>query len=160
MWIVVVVVILLGGWYWYSSMQGQPAAPSEAAGSGTQIPPTDGSYYTPDNLLLGTDGTTTLGTYLVGSNGMTLYTYAKDTKGVSNCAGTCAQNWPPYLIASTDALANLEYDVTGTAGTITRADGTMQVIYDGMPLYFYAKDIQSGDTNGQNVGGVWSVVKP
>jgi len=43
--------------------------------------------------------------------------------------------------------------VTGQLGTLTRADGTTQVTYNGMPLYYWFKDAQPGDTTGQNVGG-------
>jgi predicted lipoprotein with Yx(FWY)xxD motif len=32
--------------------------------------------------------------------------------------------------------------------------------YKGLPLYFYEDDADSGDVNGDNVGGVWHVVKP
>lgn len=50
--------------------------------------------------------------------------------------------------------------MTGALATITRADGTTQVTYDGHPLYYYAADVQAGDTNGEGVGGVWHVAKP
>jgi hypothetical protein len=48
--------------------------------------------------------------------------------------------------------------VTGTLGTITRSDGTMQATYDGHPLYTYAGDSAPGQNkgNGLNVsGGLW-----
>ncbi len=32
--------------------------------------------------------------------GMTLYTFDKDEKGVSNCNGKCATNWPPLKAAA------------------------------------------------------------
>jgi predicted lipoprotein with Yx(FWY)xxD motif len=44
--------------------------------------------------------------------------------------------------------------------TITRADGSAQLTYKGMPLYFWKSDVKPGDTTGNGVGGVWSVVKP
>ena len=37
-------------------------------------------------------------------------------------------------------------------------DGTIQVTYNGLPLYRFQGDKQPGDTNGQGVGGLWSVV--
>ena len=49
---------------------------------------------------------------------------------------------------------------TGVIGTTQRANGTLQVTYNGEPLYFYSKDAAPGDVNGQNVGGVWFVVNP
>ena len=45
-------------------------------------------------------------------------------------------------------------------GTTTRKDGTLQVTYNGMPLYYYAKDTVAGDVNGQEVGDVWYVIAP
>ncbi|GBF08048.1 hypothetical protein DAERI_210044 [Deinococcus aerius] len=99
----------------------------------------------------------TLGKGLVAANGMTLYLYTKDTKNVSNCYDQCAVAWPPLLTA---------YQPTGSAevqkhlGTTTRKDGSMQVTYDGKPLYFWVRDQKPGDTTGQNVGGVWFIVQP
>lgn len=39
--------------------------------------------------------------------------------------------------------------------TTTRTDGSIQVTYNGWPLYYYAKDAKPGDILGQNGGGVW-----
>ena len=90
---------------------------------------------------------------------MMLYKYTKDSKGVSNCVGACAVNWPPYTVPAGSVL-NLQAGVTGMISTITRADGTLQVAYNGVPLYYWKDDKKPGDTTGQNVGGVWFVVKP
>jgi hypothetical protein len=46
---------------------------------------------------------------------------------------------------------------TDTFGTITRSDGTTQVTYNRMPLYYYSGDSAAGDTNGQGKLGVWFV---
>lgn len=43
-------------------------------------------------------------------------------------------------------------------GTLQRKDGTMQVTYNGSPLFYYAKDQAPGDTTGQGVRDVWYVV--
>jgi predicted lipoprotein with Yx(FWY)xxD motif len=43
-------------------------------------------------------------------------------------------------------------------GTITRDDGTVQVTYNGHPLYVFAADTAPGQTNGQGSGGVWFLV--
>ena len=46
-------------------------------------------------------------------------------------------------------------------GTITRADGTMQLTYDGHPLYYFTADTAGGTANGQGVkafGAEWYVV--
>jgi predicted lipoprotein with Yx(FWY)xxD motif len=110
-------------------------------------------------LALKTGTSSTLGTYLTAANGMTLYMYTKDTPGVSNCTGTCATAWTPYTVSVPDGLVG-SLGISGQIGTIARADGTMQLTYNNKPLYFWQKDKKAGDTTGQNVGGVWFVVKP
>ncbi len=94
------------------------------------------------------------GDYLAGPSGMTLYTYDKDTTGVSNCYGGCATTWPPYIARA--AASSLPASVT----TVNRTDGTIIYAYKGMPVYYYAKDTKSGDIMGDGVGGVWHLVKP
>jgi len=94
----------------------------------------------------------TLGAILTTSNGLTLYTYAKDTPGKSVCNDKCAVNWPPLL---SDAAPTAPDGATGTFGVIKRDDGSSQVTYNNMPLYTYFKDTDPGDTYGQDVGDVW-----
>ena len=98
-----------------------------------------------------------LGRFLTDGAGKTLYQFARDTRDTSNCTGECAQNWPPFT-APTGPLA-APPTVTGTLGTLNRPDGTRQVSYNGLPLYYFARDVNPGDTNGANVAN-WSVVKP
>ncbi|MFM2068094.1 MAG: hypothetical protein RLZZ584_3003 [Pseudomonadota bacterium] len=92
---------------------------------------------------------------LVGSNGMTLYTFDKDTagSGKSMCNGPCATNWPP-LMAATWAGSNGDWSV------VTRDDGTRQWAYKGKPVYFWIKDQKAGDRSGDGVNNVWHVARP
>ncbi len=99
-----------------------------------------------------------VGSFLVGGNGMTLYTFSNDTPGVSNCNGGCATNWPPLVTTSTPTGGN-GVDAS-KLGTITRADGSKQVTYNNLPLYFYTGDGKPGDTTGQGVNSVWYVAAP
>ena len=91
------------------------------------------------------------GTLMVATaNQMTLYTFDKDVagSGTSNCTGGCLTNWPALTVAAGDTPTG-GAGVTGTLGTITRADnGAHQVTYNGLPLYFFANDKAPGDTNG------------
>ncbi len=96
--------------------------------------------------------TTSLGQVLVGPNGMTLYIHNGDSATSSTCTGGCATAWPPLVVAS-GQTASLASGVTGTLGTLTRADGTVQVTFNGMPLYGWQGDKAPGDTTGQNVNG-------
>ncbi len=101
----------------------------------------------------------TMGKILTDGNGMTLYLFLKDTENTSNCYDGCATNWPPLLVSDGETPTAGD-GVSGVLGTTTRTDGTVQVTYNGMPLYFFAADAQPGDVNGQNVKDVWYVVHP
>jgi predicted lipoprotein with Yx(FWY)xxD motif len=92
---------------------------------------------------------------LVGANGMTLYTFDKDTagSGKSACTGPCATNWPPLMAADADAAS-------GDWSVVTRDDGKKQWAMKGKPLYFWAKDGKPGDKTGDGVLGVWHSAKP
>jgi predicted lipoprotein with Yx(FWY)xxD motif len=94
---------------------------------------------------------------LVGSNGMTLYTFANDEPNWSNCIGDCITNWPPLAFA-TESPVIASSGISGALGTTLRADNTYQVTFNTRPLYFFANDAAPGDTNGDGAGGVWSVV--
>lgn len=86
-----------------------------------------------------------------GEGDKTLYTYDKDAGGASACYQQCATNWPPYLAGSDTAM---EEGWT----TVQRADGTMQMAYDGKPTYYYIGDAKPGDVTGDGKGGVWHVL--
>ena len=91
-------------------------------------------------------------TVLTNAGGFTVYSFGPDTPTMSNCNGTCAQNWPPVKGPVTAA------GVKGTFGTITRSDGSTQATFDGHPLYTFVGDTAPGQAkgNGLNVaGGLW-----
>lgn len=79
-----------------------------------------------------------------------LYTYANDTAVASDCYDECAIAWPPFLV-------DYPEDVSGEYSTIERIDGTLQVTYNGKPLYTYAPDPVNKVT-GDGKDGVWDVV--
>jgi predicted lipoprotein with Yx(FWY)xxD motif len=99
-----------------------------------------------------------LGSFLVDDKGMTLYLFTKDTANTSNCYDKCATAWPP-LITTGKPVASTGVDAS-MLGTTTRKDGSIQVTYNGWPLYYYEKDKAAGDVVGQDVGNVWFVVSP
>ncbi len=101
----------------------------------------------------------TLGGYLAGADGRSLYVFMKDTGGTSACSSDCAASWPPLTaLSSGDVTAGA--GVTGSLATITRQDGTLQVTLAGRPLYYFAADAAAGDVTGQGVGGVWFLASP
>ena len=92
---------------------------------------------------------------LVGANGMTLYTFDKDTagSGKSACNGGCATNWPPFMAADSDKPS-------GDFTIVTRDDGKKQWAAKGWPLYYWVKDTKPGDKTGDGVNGTWKTAKP
>jgi predicted lipoprotein with Yx(FWY)xxD motif len=123
-----------------------------SASSTSSTPPAAGSG------SASTVKTTTISgaTVLTNASGFTLYWFAPDTSTTSKCNGSCATFWPPVKGPATAGAG-----VTGTLGTITRSDGSVQATYDGHPLYTYKGDTAPGQAkgNGLNIsGGVWHEV--
>ncbi len=96
-------------------------------------------------------------TYLVDGMGKTLYKFASDKPGVSNCSGACSNNWPAFYAENIVAPSTLN---TSDFGVITNSAGTEQTTYKQMPLYYFVNDTRRGDTNGQGKNNVWSVAQP
>jgi predicted lipoprotein with Yx(FWY)xxD motif len=131
----------------------QPAAggdrPSGAQGAnraaaGTRIEIADSDY----------------GSILFGPSKRAIYLFDRETSAASRCYGACATAWPPVLTegpAQAGAGAH-----AGLLGTTRRDDGSVQVTYDGHPLYYYVDD-PPGKVLCQGVeefGGTWLVVDP
>lgn len=91
----------------------------------------------------------------VNADGMTLYTFDKDTagSGKSVCNGPCATNWPP-LMAAAGAKASGEWSI------VTRDDGSKQWAYKGKPLYGWIKDQKPGDRTGDGFNNAWRLARP
>jgi predicted lipoprotein with Yx(FWY)xxD motif len=101
----------------------------------------------------------TLGAFVTGKDGMTLYMFTADSGGKSACSGDCAAAWPPLTVAAAADVA-AGSAVTGALATITRDDGTLQVTLGGLPLYYYSGDKAAGDTTGQGLFEKWYLVSP
>jgi predicted lipoprotein with Yx(FWY)xxD motif len=96
---------------------------------------------------------------LVGSNGRALYLFEADKNGTSACSGACAAAWPPDTVTGTPQAGSGVNQAL--LGTIKRADGTLQVTYNGHPLYYFTADTASGAAHGQGAkafGAGWYVV--
>ncbi|WP_019377432.1 hypothetical protein [Virgibacillus halodenitrificans] len=97
-----------------------------------------------------------VGKYLADSDGMTLYYFTKDEEGKSNCSDKCLENWPAFTTQDFEVPEGFSKD---DFGTIMREDtGEEQVTYKGYPLYYFVKDKEKGDVNGQGVKDVWYIV--
>lgn len=95
--------------------------------------------------------TTEAGKILTNQQHMSLYTFAKDGKGVSACYDDCATSWPP-LAAEKGQAGSGEFSV------VARKDGSYQWAYQGSPLYTWFKDAKPGDVTGDKVKNVWHLV--
>jgi predicted lipoprotein with Yx(FWY)xxD motif len=140
---------------------GTPAAGRPAAGtpvaetSEAETPAADAG------ALLVDVATTDLGEVLVDGAGLTLYGFLPDEGGTPTCADDCARAWPPLLAPDglvLDDMALAEGLDEAAFTTVERADGGVQVIAGGWPLYRFAGDAAPGDVKGQGAGGSWFAV--
>ncbi|MDO0925058.1 SCO0930 family lipoprotein [Streptomyces sp. TG1A-8] len=101
-----------------------------------------------------------LGKVLQDKDGRTLYLFTKDRPWPMKtaCDAACLQKWTPTApVTAADAkAAGLDPE---SLFTFTTPNGTRQEAFNCWPAYTFKGDSQPGDTNGQNVGGVWFAVK-
>ena len=125
------------------------AAASPAIGQPTQI-----------SLAAGRAEVAGVDADIVTFQGRTVYRFEADENRPSkvNCASDCLDIWPPLLTNGSEVkLTGVDRSLVGT---VTRADGLVQVTLNGWPLYLFHEDQQAGDTKGEGVGGNWSVIRP
>jgi predicted lipoprotein with Yx(FWY)xxD motif len=84
---------------------------------------------------------------LVDSSGDALYSPDQEANGMISCTGSCESIWMP-LTTSPGAKPTASSDVTGKVGTIKRPDGSMQVTFNGAPLYTFTEDGGPGNVTG------------
>jgi predicted lipoprotein with Yx(FWY)xxD motif len=140
----------------------KPAAAEETSGASAT-----GGYGEGGETSSGGDGIVSaaqvgdLGTVLVDSQGLTLYDFHKDKGSTSSCYGACAAAWPPLL---TEGNPQAQGPANRSMlGTTKRKDGTIQVTYNGWPLYTYAGDQAPGEANGNDIdqfGAEWYALQP
>ena len=152
-----IIVALLGGCGSSGKSTTAASQPTTAVNQSSHAPATTTSA-APTVLITTKQGK--LGTILAyGPKRLTVYLFEADNGGASSCSGECASLWPAvsgHPQASGQAVAS-------HLGTITRADGTTQVTYNGHPLYLYSRDKDDGDAYGQGLksfGASWYVVAP
>ena len=106
-----------------------------------------------------------------GGVAVSVYSFSRDSRWRSRCAGACARDFVPVL---TDGAPTPGPDVSASElGEIVRHDGSHQVTYDGHPLYLYSQEQplvgekglvttgSAGNGNGVHAfGGTFSLVSP
>jgi predicted lipoprotein with Yx(FWY)xxD motif len=137
------------GGVWFVVPPGAELGPyAPAPGEGTPVPAA--------TLSIGFTGE--LGPFLADAEGRTVYLFTEDTTaGESVCYDECAENWPP--VPATEGML-LPPGIQGALSAVERTDGSSQLAYNDIPLYYFVSDANPGDTTGHDVGDVWYVVSP
>lgn len=116
---------------------------------------------TEEDVMLQIETDENIGEYLVDKQGKSLYLFKADSFKTSNCYDACAAKWPP-LTAKNTPEAGEGVDAS-LISTFERKNGTMQVAYNGWPLYYFVEDSGEGEHTGQDVkgfGAEWYLVTP
>jgi len=103
-------------------------------------------------------------TYLTDEEGRALYTFDKDTDGVSNCYDACEELWPVYYKAEINrvpsSLKISDFSTISRDESQSKTGILEQTTYQGKPLYYFTPDAKkSGETKGDWVKGVWHLVE-
>jgi predicted lipoprotein with Yx(FWY)xxD motif len=143
-----------------SSSSEKPASAAQTSAAYPTTATTSANRNTAPAALITTKHSAKLGTILAyGPKRLTVYLFEGDHGGASSCTGACATAWPP--VTGTPQAGGTA--TSSALGTITRADGTKQVTYNGHPLYLFVKDKDDGDAYGQGVnafGASWYTMAP
>ncbi|HEY2551772.1 MAG TPA: hypothetical protein VGI64_14475 [Streptosporangiaceae bacterium] len=118
---------------------------SSSGGSGQPAsqPPNGGS-----NAVVTTRQLSGLGSVLVNSAGLTVYSPEQEANGTIKCTGGCLSFWFPVTVSSAGQL-QAAGGLTGKLGTIRRPDdGKKQLTYNGKPLYTFKLDSSPGQVSG------------
>jgi predicted lipoprotein with Yx(FWY)xxD motif len=141
-----------------SSMPSSPAKPVASAAPALTM----GNFTTPTSNRGTQSG-------FMAANGFAVYDFDLDLNppagiplGTSACNGPapgqtlgCTQFWPPVPAPAGMAL-------TAPFGVSKRLDGTLQLTYNGHPLYTYSQDTTAGVATGDGLnasGGVWHLAQ-
>lgn len=107
------------------------------------------------------------GTLIIGAGDRTVYFFRPDKRSTtghakqSTCYNGCAAVWPPVLATRIPATSGRAE--ASLLGLTTRKDGTKQVTYNGLPLYYYVPDTKAGQVSGNQLKdqfGFWAGLQP
>lgn len=130
--------------------------PPAATAPDTELPRTG-----EDSVL--TVGTGDEGDYLADEEGNAVYMLEGDTDGTV-CVGDCLEAWPPVIVDDPNPVVDPGLGLDpALLGTIERPDGSLQLTYNGRPLYRYSADTSADPLAGQGIEddwGHWYLVTP
>lgn len=101
--------------------------------------------------------------FLTDSRGWSLYVFNADSPSTSTCFADCAVDWPPVLVSDISSIRTFDGIHLEYLSTFTRPDGTLQLVYNGFPLYYYIRDMRPGDVFGEAImadGDFWYLITP
>lgn len=131
-----------------------PAATATTAGGGGRYGGGHGATPAPVASVVIHVTMTSHGAVLFGPDDHALYTLSTDSTNKSTCTGGCLAAWPPLLLTAGGTVTGGS-GVTGKLSSLKRADGTIQVTYKGLPLYYFASD-GKGTVSGDGLGGFYA----
>lgn len=92
-----------------------------------------------------------IGETLVDAAGRTLYMTDQDTSTTFACGNqACTSQWRPLTVSAGQQPTGPD-KISGKLSTVRRPDGSMQVAFDGKPLYTFSMDKGPGETTGNGV---------
>ena len=115
---------------------------------------------TPPRTDIHLDSSAVIGNHIVDKDGRSLYYFANDVNGISNCTGSCLANWQIFYADSSTTTFSNELQAADFK-TIT-VSGTLQTTYKGWPLYHYAPvgvAEAAGQIGGDGINNVWFAAK-
>ena len=142
------------------AMDTEPATTADTTAADTMpadTTPADATAATTgsENLTLFTGAN---GQYLADNTGRAVYML----EGDAECVDACLATWPPVVVTTSTPTVDTSLQ-SGLVSTVERDDGTLQLTYNGHPLYYYNRDTGAGMAMGQAVDddfGEWYLVAP
>ena len=115
-------------------------------------------------VSLSTKSVSGVGTVLVDGQGKTLYLLTSEKGGKVTCTAStgCTKFWPEITLPQGTTAATAGTGVQSSLlGRVKDANGTLEVTYNGWPVYTFVGDSGPGVAHGQgqkSFGGTWYVL--
>ncbi len=107
-----------------------------------------------------------VGRVLVDAKGDVLYSPDQEKSGTIRCTAACTAVWPPATVPAGTTVPHTVAGASGTLGTVHRQDGSVQLTFNGRPLYRFTVDKQPGRAAGDgakdnfdHVAFSWHVIR-